>query len=65
MLGKSEIQEHASMKKKFPSYPRLPLFILKQDEKNYKEPNEGLKEACIRGFLGRVENWKKNQPEDN
>lgn len=61
-----QIKEHEAMKKKFPHYPRLPKFILGRKDKNYVEPNDGLKHSCTMGFYGRVDNWyKANTPEYN
>jgi hypothetical protein len=51
------------MKSKYPSYPKLPNYILKADDKNYTQPNEGLRQSCIRGFYDRVNNWYLQNPE--
>ena len=60
MLDKTEISKHKSLKERFPDYPQLPKFL----QKNSKNYDEGLKRSCIRGFLGRVANWKKKELEN-
>lgn len=63
-MKESQIKQHEGMKKKFSHYPRLPKYILTRNDKNYVEPNEGLKHSCIMGFYSRVDNWyKANTPE--
>lgn len=62
-MNKSNIKVHELMKSKYPSYPKLPNYILKADDKNYTQPNEGLRQSCIRGFYDRVNNWYLQNPE--
>jgi hypothetical protein len=59
-----QIKSHEAMKRKFSHYPKLPKFILGRKDKSYTQPNDGLKNSCVIGFYGRVDNWyKANTPE--
>ena len=40
-----------------PDWEDRDRFILSKGQKNYKKPNKGLAESCLRGFLKRVRNW--------
>lgn len=65
-MTEQQIKTHEGMKKKFSHYPKLPRFILRRNEANYKKPNKGLQSSCLRGFYDRVTNWyKANTPEYN
>ena len=48
------------MRKRFPTYPKLPRFIQMRGVKGFsKKPSTGLMYSCTEGFRGRVDNWKK------
>jgi hypothetical protein len=56
LLTEEEIQEHADMRKQFPTYPKLPRFILMRGVKGFKKNyNNGLMYSCTEGFRGRVD----------
>ena len=57
-LRKEVFLHHKEMKEKNPSYPKLPS-VLTNDEKRMKS-EAGLRKSTLRGFIGRVENWKKD-----
>ena len=62
LLTEEEIQEHADMRKQFPTYPKLPRFILMRGVKGFKKNyNNGLMYSCTEGFRGRVDSWKRNE----
>lgn len=59
-MNVQEMTEHLQMKEKHVSYPKLPKFILSPALDKYKVHNKGHVESVIRGFQGRVDNWKKD-----
>lgn len=63
-MTEMQIKEHEEMKKKHISYPQLPKFIQKRNDKSYVQPNEGLRKSCIMGFYSRLENWHKQNTPD-
>lgn len=62
LLTEEEIQEHKDMRKRFPTYPKLPRFIQMRGIKGFsKKSSTGLMHSCTEGFRGRVGNWKRNE----
>ena len=57
-MNKAEIKMHMALKAKDLSYPKLPEFILRSEDKKYKDYNKGLQVSCIRGFRARLKNWE-------
>lgn len=57
-LKKEVFLHHKEMKEKNPSYPRLPKVLVDDEKRMKSEP--GLRKSALRGFLGRVDNWKKD-----
>lgn len=55
-MTENEINDHMSIKKKYPDYPKLPKSLLKDN----KIPIDGHVESCLRGFRNRVANWQKD-----
>jgi shikimate kinase len=61
LMEDEEIKLHKDMKKRNPTYPKLPKFLVNKKHKPtmYKK-NKGLQESVMRGFYKRLSNWKRS-----
>lgn len=59
MISEEEVEVHKMIKKRNPSYPSLPKFLLSLKHKRKAYKDKGLQESVLRGFYQRVSNWRK------
>lgn len=59
MIDAESVEIHKMIKKKNPSYPSLPKFLLNAKHKVKVYKDKGLQESVLRGFYKRVSNWHK------
>lgn len=56
-INQEDVEMHKLIKKRNPSYPSLPKFILNTRHKMKIYKDKGLQESVLRGFHKRVSNW--------